>query len=151
MTSATFSRVGCLTRNISGQKKHDSQRRDRVLRFFLRPEIGQFSPHLGLLRYTENRRKRNKIHWRKFQNIQWRRRPEIADFCPLSLSNTSSSIKSRSPPPGKSVNFEDFLLICTVFPHLGPFRGGGGVKPNFADKKFMDTQTFLNISLLFTP
>ena len=55
------------------------------------------------------------------------------------------SIKSRSPPPpGKSVNFEDFILICTVFPHFGPFFwGGGGVKPNFADKNFMDTQTFL--------
>ena len=52
------------------------------------------------------------------------------------------------PPPRKSVNFEDFLLICTVSPHFWPFvgggggyawRGGGGVKPNFADKNFMDT------------
>ena len=43
----------------------------------------------------------------------------------------------RSPPPGKSVDFEDFLLICTVFPYLGPF-GGGGVKPNFVHKNFMD-------------
>ena len=33
--------------------------------------------------------------------------------------------------------FVQFFLI------LGPFRGGGGVKPNFADKNFMDTQTFL--------
>ena len=24
-----------------------------------------------------------------------------------------------SPAPGKSVNFEDLLLICTVFPHFG--------------------------------
>ena len=46
------------------------------------------------------------------------------------------------PPPRKSVNFEDFILICTLFPHFGPFSGGGG-KPNFADKNFMDTQTFL--------
>ena len=36
-------------------------------------------------------------------------------------------IKLR-PPPGKSVNFEDFLLICTVFPHFGPFSGGGQTK-----------------------
>ena len=36
------------------------------------------------------------------------------------------SIKLRSPPPGKTVNFEDFLLICTVFTHFGPFSGGGG-------------------------
>ena len=36
-------------------------------------------------------------------------------------------IKLRPPPPtGKSVNFEDFLLICTVFPHFGPFSAGGG-------------------------
>ena len=34
-------------------------------------------------------------------------------------------------------------MICTVFPHFGPFSGGG--KPNFADKNFMDTQTFLII------
>ena len=51
------------------------------------------------------------------------------------------SIKLRSPPPpGKSVNLVDFLLICTVFPHFGPFLEGGGGKPNFADKNFMDTQ-----------
>ena len=55
------------------------------------------------------------------------------------------SIKLRFPPPGKSVKFEDFLLICTVFPHFGPFFWGGG-EPNFADKTFMDTQTFLNVS-----
>ena len=55
------------------------------------------------------------------------------------------SIKLPSPP-WKCVNFEDFVLICTVFPHLGPFLGGGGgVKPNFADKNFMDTQTFLKL------
>ena len=54
------------------------------------------------------------------------------------------SIKSRFPlPPGLSASFEGFLLICTVFPHFGPFSGRVGVKPNFADKNFMDTQTFL--------
>ena len=32
----------------SGPKKnHDSQRRDRILRFFLRLEIEQVSPHFG--------------------------------------------------------------------------------------------------------
>ena len=47
------------------------------------------------------------------------------------------SIKSRSPPPpGKSVNFEDFILICTVFPHFGPFLGGGGVKTKFCGQEF---------------
>ena len=37
------------------------------------------------------------------------------------------AFKALSPP--KSVNFEAFLLICTVFPHFGPFWVGG-VKPN---------------------
>ena len=39
------------------RRNHDSQRRDRILRFFLCPEIGQFSPHFGaisLLNCTEN-------------------------------------------------------------------------------------------------
>ena len=38
--------------------------------FLLRPEIGQFSPHLGpisLLNYTVNLKKREKIHWRKLK------------------------------------------------------------------------------------
>ena len=52
------------------------------------------------------------------------------------------SIKLLPPPPRESVNFEDCSLICTVFPHFGPFWGGG-VKPNFADRNFTDTQTFL--------
>ena len=30
-------------------KNHDSQRRDRILRYFLRPEIGQVSPHFWAL------------------------------------------------------------------------------------------------------
>ena len=61
------------------------------------------------------------------------------------------SIKLRSPPPPrKSVNFEDSLLICTVFPHFGPFSRRGG-KPNFADKNFMDTQTFLNYIAMLPP
>ena len=33
------------------RKNHDSHRRDRILRFFLRLEIGQFSPHLGRFPY----------------------------------------------------------------------------------------------------
>ena len=76
----------------SGPKNHDSHRRDRILRFFLRPEIGQFSPHFGaisLLNYTENLETRGKNPREKIQKIQWRRRPEIADFCPLSWSNAS--------------------------------------------------------------
>ena len=39
------------------------------------------------------------------------------------------------PPPGKSVSFEDFLLICTGFPHCGPFSGGGD-KTKFCGQEF---------------
>ena len=50
------------------------------------------------------------------------------------------SVKLR-PPPQKSADFEDFLLVCTVFPHFDPFYGGG-INPNFAE--CMDTQTILS-------
>ena len=81
--------------------------------------------------------KRRRGHGRESQPIQ--KRPDVHKIV--------LSIKSHSPP-GKSVNFEDSPLICTVFPHFGHFwgGGGGGVKPNFADKNFMDTQTFLAMS-----
>ena len=65
---------------------------------------------------------------------QSQKRPDVHKFV--------FSIKLRFPPQ-KSVNFENFLLICTVFPCFGPFSGGEGGKPNFADKNFMDTQTLL--------
>ena len=75
-----------------GTKIHHSQRRDRILLFFLRPEIGQFSPHfsaISLLHCTVNPETLKKYPLEKIQEIQWRRRPEIADFCPLSWSNVS--------------------------------------------------------------
>ena len=53
-----------------GRKNHDSQRRDRIPRFFLRLGIGRFSPHFGaisLLKCTENLEKLEKFHWRKFK------------------------------------------------------------------------------------
>ena len=47
------------------------------------------------------------------------------------------------PPPGKGLDFEDFIRIRTVSPHSGPFSGGGGgVEPNFSDTNLW-TQTFL--------
>ena len=75
------------------RKTHDSQRRDGILRFLLRPEIGQISPHfvaISLLNHTGDleRRGRNPLAEIK-NNLQRRRRPEIADFCPLSWSNES--------------------------------------------------------------
>ena len=51
------------------------------------------------------------------------------------------SIKLRSPPPRKSVNFED--LVCTVFPHFGPFPGGGGGgKTKFCRQEFYGHPNF---------
>ena len=62
---------------------------------------------------------------------------------PFSLFSNQKVIKLRSlPPPGRSVNFEDFPLIRTVFPHFGPFSGGGGVKPNFCGQDFFGHPDF---------
>ena len=88
---------------FSGPENHDSQRRDRILRPFLRPEIGQFSPHFGMIslpNYTENLEKNEKHPLEKIQKIQWRRRPEIADFCPLSWSNAPWCFRSSRPVVG---------------------------------------------------
>ena len=59
-------RIGILI-SLQEAKNHPksgpSQRRDRILRFFLRPEIGQFSTHSGaisLQNYTENLEKLEK-------------------------------------------------------------------------------------------
>ena len=62
------------------KKKRDSHRRDRILRFFLRPEIVQFSPHFGamsILNYTVNQEKRGKKSIGEFKKIQWRRAPQL--------------------------------------------------------------------------
>ena len=75
------------------RKNHDSQRRDRILCFFLRPEIGQVSPHFGgdflTELHSEPGEKGEETLWRKLNKSQWRRHPEITDFCPLSWSNAS--------------------------------------------------------------
>ena len=44
------------------------------------------------------------------------------------------SIKLRLPPARKSVNFEDFLLMRTFFPHFEPFSEGGETK--FCGQRF---------------
>ena len=73
-------------------KNHDSQRHDRILGCSLHPEIRQlFLVFWGnfLTNYAVSLEKREKNPLEKIQKIQWRRRPEIADFCPLSRSNSS--------------------------------------------------------------
>ena len=42
---------------LRDRKNHDSQRRDRILRFFLRPEIGQFFPRFGAISLLHNTEK----------------------------------------------------------------------------------------------
>ena len=58
---------------------NDGQRRDRILRLFLRPEIGQLSPHFGAisLQKKENLEKRKKIHWRKFKESSGETSPKL--------------------------------------------------------------------------
>ena len=79
------------------QKRHDSQRHDRILRFSLRPEIGQVSPHFGaicllncdLLAKLHRKLGEKGKNTGETQKSQWRRHPEIADFCPLSWTSAS--------------------------------------------------------------
>ena len=60
-------------------------------------------------------------------------------------------IKLRSPPPpGKSVNLEDFLLICTVFHILVFFSGGGGGVTKFCRQEFYGHPDFSDHSLCVT-
>ena len=70
-----------------GPKKHDSQTRDRIQRFLLVPEKGNFLHVWGdfLTTYAENVEKHKKNPLENFnQKIPWTNFPEIADFCPLS-------------------------------------------------------------------
>ena len=78
------------------RKTRDSQRResrDRILCFFSPPgNRAIFSTFWGdflTKLHSKPGEKGKKIHWRKFKKVQWRQRPEIADFCPLSWSNVS--------------------------------------------------------------
>ena len=48
------------------------------------------------------------------------------------------------PPPRKSVNFEDLLLICAVFTHFGPFLGGGGQDQILRTRILWTPRTFLS-------
>ena len=63
------------------------------------------------------------------------------------VHNIVLSIKLRFPPR-ESVTFEGFILICTVFPHFGPFSGGGGGgKTKFCGQEFYGHPGFSEQSL----
>ena len=69
-------------------KNHDSHRRDRILRDFLHWIFATFSRFSGAL-LTKLQIKPGERAKNPVESLQWRRRPEIADFCPLSWSNWS--------------------------------------------------------------
>ena len=60
---------------IRGPTNHDSQKRDKILRIVLRPEIGQFFPHFGALSLANctisgiSLDRKEKIRW-KIQELQ---------------------------------------------------------------------------------
>ena len=75
-----------------GPKNHDSQRRDRILRFFLRLDRVQFSPYFGaisLLNYTKSPGEKGQHHWRKIKKNPVETALRNFRFCPLSWSNVS--------------------------------------------------------------
>ena len=88
--SQKFERIRPLSQS---RKNHDSHRRDRIWRDFLH-WIFRYFLHffwgLVLLNCTEILEKKQK---NPVESLQWRRRPEIADFCPLSWSNLSWHLK----------------------------------------------------------
>ena len=79
---------------FQGRKNRDSHRRDRIWCDFLHWIFRYFLQILGGSSY-QNAHK----YWRKskksVESLQWRRRPEIADFCPLSWSNVPWDKKTR--------------------------------------------------------
>ena len=73
------------------RKDHDSQRRDRILRFSPPGNRAIFSTFWGdfLTKSNSTPGEKGKNPLEKIQKIQWRRHPETAHFCPLSWSNAS--------------------------------------------------------------
>ena len=73
---------------IGAKKNHDSHRRDRIRRDFLHWIFRYFLQILGA-RLTKLHREPGEKAKNPVESLQWRRRSEIADFCPLSWSNVS--------------------------------------------------------------
>ena len=80
---------------------------------------------LLLLNCTEILEKKQK---NPVESLQWRRRPEIADFCPLSWSSLSWAISCRHTSPDLTVRIgakdgiAKLLFIAICFGLLGPFQ-----------------------------
>ena len=74
------------------EKTMDSHRRDGILRFFLRLEIGQFSPHFGassLLNCTVNLEKREKSTGENSKRSSGDGAPKLKISVPCAWSNVS--------------------------------------------------------------
>ena len=74
--------------------------------------LGRFPNQIA----QKTRRHRKKIHWRKFKKIQWRRHPEIADFCPLSWSNASWKIGNAWSSKGQARILEEWVMRIEFWP-----------------------------------
>ena len=106
------------------EKNHDSHRLDRILRFFLRPEIGQFSPHLdsaSLLSYSVNLEKREKSTGENSKQCSGEGAPKLqisvpcrSRTCPEKCARTFFTQTFSTPPgvrdiPAKFPGYPRFL------------------------------------------
>ena len=83
------------SQNNSGPKKPWQPATWQNFTPFSLPGIGQFFPHFGVissLNWAEKPWRKIENPLEKIQKIQWTRRPEIAEFCPLLWSNVSWAI-----------------------------------------------------------
>ena len=115
------------------QKKHDSQRRDRILRFFLRPEIGQFCPHFGAISWLKLHRKPGQT-WIK--STRENSKNPVDQIAPRYCRFLSLVVVERAVTKiHQKIQTSYFLSIfdvfapyfegCCVFPILS--RGGGSL------------------------
>ena len=109
-------------RSIFPKKDHDSHRRDRILRFLLRPEIGRFSPHFGaisLLNCTMNLEKSEKNQLENFQKNPVETAPRNCRFLSLVVVERVLSIRNhflvRAVPSSCSENSLELLKLSFWF------------------------------------
>ena len=96
---------------VQGRKNH---RRDRIWRDFLHWIFRYFLQILGgrltKLHINTGEKAKNPV-----ESLQWRRRPEIADFCPLSWSNLSWLVGSKTAPFRGCASWGVFFLKTVMW------------------------------------
>ena len=105
----------------SGQtKNHDSKRRDRILRFLLRPEIGQFAAHFGaisLLTYTCMEKGGGEIRWGKFKKTREDGAPKFQISLPChGRARPEKSLERKEKLPKKSGSMFSNIIWLTPSP-----------------------------------